>query len=167
MNPIRDPLTREQVRISELEEIYSRFGNNPRIFSWTISVMEILEPNQVWRAIGLLRILARTRALSEQELAVLSEKAEMAEHWVARLNLCQLLAVNGVPASARDDFFPFLHASFADRRQIVRAWAISALATFRHDDRFRSEIAIMLRKARRESGKAMQARLRQLKAGLV
>lgn len=163
MNPIRDSITREHVRISELEMIFSKFGTNPKLFSWVLSVLEILEPEQVWRGVGLLRILARTRSLSEQELAALAEKAELAEHWVARLNLCQLLSITGVPASVRDDFFPFLRESFADRRQIVRAWAISALLTFGQDARFRSEIAEMLRKARRESGKAMQARLRQLK----
>src|SRR4051812_39207471 len=105
MNPIRNQITQERVRIPELEKIYSQFGANPQLFSWAISALEILEPDQVWRGLGLLRMLARTRALSEGELAALAEKADMAEHWVARLNLCQLLAVTGVPLSVRDDLF--------------------------------------------------------------
>ena len=162
MNPIKDQIARERVQIAELEQIYFRFGSDPRLFSWVIPTLEELEPDCVWRGIWLLRRLAKVRAFSERELAVLASKADIAEHWTARLNLCQMLAITGVPASVRDELFPFLRESFADRRQIIRAWAISALVIFRQDERFRSEIARMLRSARRESGKAMQARLRRL-----
>lgn len=162
MNPLKDRIARERVQVSELEQLYSQFGSNPRLFSWVISALETLEPEHAWRGIWLLRRLAKMCAFSEEELAALAAKADIVEHWTARLNLCQLLAITGVPASVRDELFPFLRESFADRRQIIRAWAISALVGFRQDERFSSEISGMLRSARRESGKAMQARLRRL-----
>jgi len=154
---------RERVQIAELEPIYSRFGSDPRLFSWVISVLEVLEPEQVWRGIWLLRRLSKARAFSEQELVTLAARADIAEHWTARLNLCQLLAITGIPAPVRDELFPFLREAFVDRHQIIRAWAISAMTTFRSDERFQTEIDSMLRQARREPGKAMQARLRRLK----
>ena len=163
MNPLSDQLTRAKVQIPELTEIYLRWGANPALATWAISSLEIMEPSQVWRALWLLRQIAQTRELSEQELSALAEKGDIVEHWTARLNLCQLLAATGVPASVRDELFPFLRESFSDRRQIIRAWAISALVTFQADKRFRPEIEKMLRQAHREAGKAMQARLRRLK----
>lgn len=123
----------------------------------------MLDPDQTWRIFWLLRQLAKTRELSESELQQLSEKADATDHWIARLNLCQLFAATGVPATLREDIFPFLRESFGDHRVIVRAWAISALAHFGNDMRFRAEIGAMIRKAQKEGGKSMQARLRYVK----
>ncbi len=162
MNLLKDRIARERIRVREMEQIYAQFGSHASLFSWAAAAFEFLEPDQMWRGLWLLRRLARTRKFSESEMTILAGKADLATHWTARLYLCQLLAITGVPESARDDFFPFLRQSFADRRQIIRAWAISALVTFKEDARFRSGIAGLLRQARRENGKAMQARLRQL-----
>lgn len=164
MNPFKNEIIRERVRVGDLEEIYSRCGSNPQLFPWVISALEILEPDQMWRGLWLLRRLAKTRAFSEQELTALAERADGATNWKARLNLCQLLAITGIPAPVREVFFPFLRESFVDRRPIIRAWAISTLVTFEGDRRFQSEIAAMLLSAQRERGKAMQARLRRLRS---
>jgi len=162
VNLLKDKIARERMRIPELEALYSQTAANPRLGAWAVSSLESLEPEQTWRAIWLLRRVAKTRELSVEELGALTEKVDMAEHWIARLNLCQLFAATGVPASLREDLFPFLRESFADRRQIIRAWAISALATFQDDPCYRPEIKALLRNARKEKGKAMQARLRRL-----
>lgn len=164
MNPLTERIAQDRLRIPGLERLYSELGARAEFFSWTLSALDFLEPEQTWRAIWLVRRLAKTRELSEAELRDLSERLDAAGHWIARLNVCQLFAVTGVPPSVREEMFPFLREAFADRRVIIRAWAISALVRFGDDARYRSEIRAMLRKARSESGKSMQARLRRLKS---
>ena len=98
MNLLTERIARDQMRIPELERLYSEIGDRAEFFSWLLSAVDFLEPEQMWRAIWLVRRLAKMRELSESELQELSERSDVAGHWIARLNLCQLFAAAGVPS---------------------------------------------------------------------
>ncbi|HEY0946129.1 MAG TPA: hypothetical protein VGD81_12710 [Opitutaceae bacterium] len=156
-------LTRDAVKVAELEAIYARQGGSPGFAADAIWAMRQLDADLAWRAVWLLKRHAREHPLAEADLLRIASCADEATHWVSRLTLCQMFSDTGWPASANDTVFPFLVESFANRRVIIRAWAVSALLRLKAHPKYREQVTAILRKARADSGKAMQARLRQLK----
>ena len=124
--------------------------------------MRQLDSDVAWRAVWLLKQLARDRKLGEEELIRLATCADELPPWVSRLNLCQLFAITGCPPSAREALYSYLVESFGNQRVIIRAWAISVLIGFQADPIYRNVVAAMLREAQKDPAKSMQARLRHL-----
>ena len=165
MNNLLDLLAKESVKVAALERIYADAHAHPEFAGEAIRAMRLLDSDVSWRAVWLVKRLARDRKLSEADLVRLAACAEEMSHWAARLNLCQLFATTGCPLAARDALYPYLVACFANRRVMIRAWAISALVEFQDDPKYRKQVAAMLRQARTDPGGSMIARLRQLSAG--
>jgi len=138
-------LARESVKVAELEVIYARDGDSPRFTADAIWAMRQLDSDLAWRAVWLLKRFALEHTLTEAELIGVASCLEEMPHWASRLNLCQLLAATGCPASAREALFPYLVECFANRRPMIRAWAISVLVGFRTDERYRKRVNAMLR----------------------
>lgn len=162
MNVLFDLLVKEPVRVSDLERMYGAYAGRPEFVDEVIRAFRQLDPDIAWRAAWLLRRHARIHGLQEHELMRLIQCADEQEHWIARLNLCQLFAATGCPARARETLFPFLADCFRDRRTIVRAWALSALMAFRGEQAYARIVADMVRRARQDRAASMQARLRHL-----
>ena len=162
MSNLHGLLTSGCPNVAGLERIYAAYGQRPDFVFEAVSSMRLSDPDVAWRAIWLVRRFARDQVVPEPALARIAASVDEFSHWVARLALCQLFAETGCPSSLREAVFPFLCEAFADRRVIVRAWAISALMTFQSDPRYRSEIHALLRRARQDTGKSMQARLRRV-----
>lgn len=164
MSNLVDRLSKERVSVATLQHLYAACADAPNFSRELMSSLDVLDDDQLWRALWLLRQLAEDGRLGDAPLARLSSQADGFRHWAARLILCQLYAVVRCPPESRDAVYAFLRECFSDRRVITRAWALTALQPFRTDSRYRPEITAMLRKARQDPGKAMQARLRQLAA---
>lgn len=165
MNNLLSLLAGESVKVVAVEAIYARERDNPRLAADAIWAMRQLDAEVAWRAVWLLARLAQEQKLGETELAQIADRADEMTHWIARLTTCQLFSAMNCPASAREVLFPFLAECFVDRRVIIRAWAISALASFRQDPVYRKQVTAMCRKARKDPRKSMQARLRHLAMG--
>jgi len=165
MNNLLDLLAKESVKVAALERIYADTPEHPEFAREAIRAMRLLDSDITWRAVWLLKRLARDRKLSEADLVRLASCADEMSHWAARLNLCQLFATTGCPLAAREALYPYLVECFANRRVMLRSWAISALVEFQDDPKYRKQVAAMLRQARTDSGGSMIARLRQLAAG--
>ena len=164
MNNLLDLLAKESVKVAALERIYAETHEHPEFAAAAIRAMRQLDSDIAWRAVWLLKRLARDRKLSEADQVRLALCADELPHWASRLNLCQLFATTGCPRSGRDALYPYLVECFANRRVMIRAWAISSLAEFQDDPKYRKQVAAMVRKARMDSGGSMIARLRQLAA---
>ena len=162
MNSLRSLLGKDSVKVAQLEGIYAAHGASQSFVADVISAMRQLDADVAWRAVWLLKRHARNRKLTEGNLVQLAQCAEEMPHWAARLNLCQLFGTTGCPVAAREALYPYLIECFANRRPMIRAWAISALVGFQSDERYRQPVAAMLRKARTESAGSMIARLRRL-----
>jgi hypothetical protein len=157
-------LSKDDVDVPTLTRIYAGMENASEFLADAIRALHHLDDEQAWRALWLLRRCAEDNdnRLDEDSLIRISDRAGELRHWIARLNLCQLFAATGCPPAVRETLFPVLAACFDDRRVIVKAWAISALNTFARDPNYRDQIAGMLREAKRNPAKSMQARLRHL-----
>lgn len=162
MGPLIESLGREHLPVAALRAIHAQWRARPEFASQLISALGQLDPAVACRAVWLLRRQAAESPLRESELARIVELVDGSEHWIYRLTLCQLFAATGCPPASRDDLFPFLQRCFADRRVIIRAWALTAMLRFRDDPAYRRAIRQCERQAQRDPGKAMQARLRQL-----
>ena len=150
------------MKVAHLERIYAGHGATQGFAADAISAMRQLDANIAWRAIWLLKRLAVDRRLGDTDLVRVTQCAEEMTDWAARLNLCQLLATTGCPASAREALYPYLVECFANRRPMIRAWAISALVGFQADERYRKSVRAMLREAQADSAGSIRARLRRL-----
>lgn len=155
-------LAQDSLKVAHLERIYLAHCANPALASDAFRAMRQLDSDLAWRAVWLLKRLARDGKLGEADVTRLALCAEELPHWAARLNLCQLLAETGCPIEARETLFPYLEESFTNRRVIIRAWALSVLVGFRDDARLRPRIDGMLRQARADPNPSMKARLRHL-----
>jgi len=162
MNNLLSLLSKDDVKVAHLERIYAAHGANHGFAGDAISAMRQLDSDLAWRAIWLLKRLAGDCRLSVAELDRLTQWAEEMTHWAARLNLCQLFATTGCPESTREVMFPYLVECFANRRPMIRAWAISVLVGFQTEVRYRKPVQAMLRQARADSAASIQARLRRL-----
>jgi hypothetical protein len=162
MNHLLLLLAQDSIKIAHLERIYLAHRENPTLASDAISAMRQLDSDLAWRAVWILKQLARDGKLSAADLTRLAQCAEEATHWAARLNLCQLFSQTGCPVEMRETLFPYLEESFANRRVIIRAWALSTLVGFRDDKKMRPRIDAMLREARADPNASMKARLRHL-----
>jgi hypothetical protein len=163
MSDLVSMLAAESVSVAELERIHLVFRDGPTFEADAIFAMRQLDSGLAWRAATLLRRLAQDGRLGDDSLVRIAESADEVTHWIARLNLCQLFSVAGCPRSARESLFPFLEAACAEKRVLVRAWAVSAYATFADDPRYRRGVLEMIRKAKKERAKAMMARLRHIR----
>ncbi|HEY5551481.1 MAG TPA: hypothetical protein VIK52_06320 [Opitutaceae bacterium] len=134
----------------------------PGFFAEVATALELLDGDASWRAVWFLRQAADECLLSEADIKKVPRNVEASRHWAARLLLCQIFAQVECPESERETVFEFLVKCFADRRVIIRAWALSAMWPLRRDPRFRNEVQRCMRAARKDPGKAMQARLRHL-----
>ena len=162
MSTLLHILSKDALRVSELEEVLRTFRSSRGLIVDTVSAIRRLEPEFAYRAVWLLRRLAQESLLEAKTLRRIAEAAEETTHWLTRLCLCQLFSDTGCPREIRECVFPFLVECFADKRVLIRAWAISALATFGADARYRMEFEAMLAQAKRDTSKAMKARLRHL-----
>lgn len=162
MNPLVEQLAKESLSVAALASHYKSWRSNERLVDQALAVVDQLEPKAVTRALWIVHKSGNDFGLNGGQLKRLSEIADSADHWVARLLLCQIFATHVCPAGSREDVFPFLEKCFADRRVIIRAWAISALYPFRTDPIYKHEICMMLKIARKDQRKSMQARLRRL-----
>lgn len=162
MNNLLSLLAKDSASVAVLEAIYAGERDHPEFAIDAIWALRQLDADSAWRAVWLLMRLAQEQRLSETELTRIAECAEEQTQWISRLAICQLFSAMRCPVSARETLFPFLADCFADRRVIVRAWAISALASFREDPAYRSQVIAMFRQARSDPRKSMQARLRHL-----
>jgi hypothetical protein len=156
------PLTSEQrVSVGTLEIIYAAQGRREEFVRDVFRLFDLLDRDDLWRPLWLLRACARDNRIHANHLTQLAGHLDEFTHWISRLTLCQLLAHTGCPAALRDDVYPVLADCFSDRRVIIRAWALSALMHF-DEPRFQKPVATMLRAAHKDPAKAMQARLRNL-----
>lgn len=162
MNPYLSALSKDRCRVSHLADIYAHVTDPRKFQDYCISSLQQIEPEHVWRPIWILRRAHADMPLSEADLARIVDAIDEPSHWAARLCVCQLFADTGCPESLRDAFFPYLAHAFADRRPIIRAWALSALWTFHADPRFKRAIRRMWKAAHSDRAKSMQARLRRL-----
>lgn len=162
MNNLLDLLTKESVKVAALERIYANHHEDPEFASGAISAMRQLDTDIAWRAAWLLKRHALDRKLSEADLERLALCAEEMTHWASRLVLCQLFAVTGCPSSVRDAVYPYFVECFANRRPMIRAWAISVLSEFQDDPKYRKRVAAMLLAAKADPAGSVIARLRRL-----
>lgn len=166
MSPLLEYLARERVTAAALESVYGQSGARPEFVPGLIAVLGQLDPNVAYRAVCLLRRAAAESPLREDDWRRIAELVDGSEHWLYRLTMCQLFAEAACPPALREQVFPFLQRCFADRRVIVRAWALTAMARFRDDPAYRQEIQRLWRTAKRDPRKSMQARLRRIKGSL-
>ena len=162
MNNLLSLLGKDSVKVAHLEGVYVAYSSSPSFGADVISAMRQLDPEVAWRAVWLMKRHARNRKLTEGELVRLAQCAEEMPHWAARLNLCQLFGTTGCPEPAHEALYPYLVDCFANRRPMIRAWAISVLVEFQAEEKYRKPVAAMLRAARAETAGSMRARLRHL-----
>lgn len=162
-HPWQGTIESEHTTVATLRRLYAQNRAARGFLSEVATLLEVLDEDAAWRAVWILKTAAEDDLLGVREIETVARNIEVSRHWAARLLLCQLFAQVECPESERENFVGFLLKCFEDRRGIVRAWALSAMWRFRRDPRFRSEIQRCLRAARKDPGKAMQARLRQLK----
>lgn len=168
MSTLLAHLGREHCPVAELSQLLARHSGRREFASELIAVLPQLDPETTHRAAWLLRQLAADHPLDERDLARIAEQTDASDHWLFRLTYCQFWAETACPPPLRDQVFPYLQLCAADRRVIVRAWALSAMLHFQSDRAYRKQVRVSLRTAQRDPSKAMQARLRQLAAkGLV
>lgn len=163
MSSLGTLLASDALDVAALERLYAAYREAPDFAADAIRAMRVLDESDAWRAVWLLHRRARDGGLAAAEVSRVIGCADEVTHWIARLNLCQLLATTGCPPEARAAAFSFLSDCFADRRVVVRAWAVSALARFKNDPAFAEPVAAMLRQAKADRRKSMQARLRHLR----
>ena len=153
----------EGTTVSALRRLHAGNRATPGFFAEVAALLDVLDEDAAWRAVWFLKSAAEDGMLGAREIETVAGNVEVSRHWAARLLLCQLFARVECLESERENVFEFLLKCFTDRRVIVRAWALSAMWRFRRDPRFGIEIQRCLRAARKDPGKAMQARLRQLR----
>lgn len=162
MNNLLNLLGKDAIKVAQLERIYDAHSANQNLAAEAIRAMQQLDSDVAWRAVWLLKGLAREHRLGEADLVRLAQCAEEMPHWAARLNLCQLFATTGCPASVRETLYPYLVDCFANRRPMIRAWAIAALVEFQSDEEYRKPVRAMLRQAQADPAGSIQARLRRM-----
>lgn len=162
MNSLLLLLARDSTNVAQLERIYAASRRLPGFAGAVIGAMRQLDSDCAWRAVWLLKRLARDGEFGETDLCRLAACADELTDWAARLNLCQLFALTGCPRGARDELFPYFVECFRNSRVMIRAWAITVLFEFKDDPKYAAEVAAMLREARADSGSSMKARLRHL-----
>jgi hypothetical protein len=162
MSALLQHLTRAHLPASALRSLYAQFHTSPTFIPDLISALDHLDPDLTHRALSLLTQAARTSPLSLEHLARIADRLDASDHWLHRLTACQLLAAAPLPLELAEDVFPFLQRAFTDHRVIIRAWALTAMLSFRDHPRFRPDVLAALRVARRDPAKSMQARLRQI-----
>ncbi len=155
-------LARDDVTVPALRRIYDAYGAQAGFAAELISAARLLDAEIAWRAYWLLSHCAREHRLTDAELRRIAGIADEATHWISRARLCQLFAATGCPPEARAQLFPFLQRCCDDRLIVLRAWALSALYQFRDDPDYAAEIRGLVKNAKLDPGKAMQARLRRL-----
>ncbi len=159
MNALEDILLSSETKVNDLERLYSVDRHRQGFLEQAVKLTEVMEEEQAWRALWLLRRAAEDGALPQRDLIRVVENLGLTRHWTWRLVACQLLAAVDCPRAERDSVADFLSECFEDRRVIVRAWALSALCRgWSEDERTKRCMAA----ARRDPAKAMQARLRHL-----
>ena len=163
MNSLVDLIGRDGLKVADLERIYAASRDSRRLVADAISAIRHLDADIAWHAVWILKRSGCDGKLSSDDLVRLASNAEELAHWASRLNLCQLFAATGCPEEARDDLFPYLVECFANRRPMLRAWAISVLVGFEGNPGFQKTIDACLREARADPSGSIQARLRQLK----
>lgn len=160
MNALLSLLAQDSIKVAQLERIYAAHCLAPGLPADAMTAMRLLDSDLAWRAVWILKQLARERKLTEPHLIQLARCAGEMRHWASRLNLCQLFSMTGCPAAAREELYPYLVECFANRRVMIRAWAISAMIGFQADLAYRKPVAAMLRQAQADPGSSMKARLR-------
>jgi hypothetical protein len=165
MSDLSGILGRDSAKVSDLARIFADRGGEDGFVEDTIRALSLLDAEVAWRAVWLLKELAREGRLTSANVSAIAEQAEAATHWSARLNLCQLFAITGCPAAARDTLFPFLTDCLENRRPMIRAWALTVLAGFTNERRFRKPVDAALRRARADSAASVRARLRRMGEG--
>lgn len=151
------------MKVADLERLYASGGSTRDLVESALHALRHLDPDLAWRAVWILRRAAADGHVNADVAARVATCAEEFTHWAARLTLCQLFAVRGCPVPAQDSLFPYLVECFADRRPIVRAWALSAMLSLEGNPEFQSEIDACLAQARLDPTPSVQARLRRLK----
>lgn len=162
MSVLLAELSRDHVPVIALKRLYERHHASPSLVSDLLAAIDHLDADLAHRAVWLLRRCVESGRFDTDDLARLIDHLDASDHWIYRLTLCQLLSAVALPENLRDQTFPFLERSFTDRRVIVRAWALTAMTRFISDRRFSAVIKTMLRAARRDPQKSMQARLRAI-----
>lgn len=162
MNNLLLLLGKDAIKVAQLERIYAANSANQDFAADAIRAMQQLDSEVAWRAVWLLKRLAQEHRLGETDLVRLAQRAEEMTHWAARLNLCQLFATTGCPASVREALYPYLVDCFANQRPMIRAWAIAALVEFQSIEEYRTPIRAMLRQAQADPAGSIQARLRRM-----
>ncbi len=163
MSQLEALLNRRQIRVRELEAIYAQGAADPGFVDQAITAARHLDPAPAGHAVWLLSRAGRAGRVNAAHLRRLAASADELTSWVSRLCLSQLLAVTGCPPDLRRSFHPFLTDCTTDRRPIVRAWALSALATYADDPEYAAEISTLLRQAAKDPAPSMRARLKHLK----
>jgi hypothetical protein len=162
MSALLHVLSKDDVNVQALERVYRAYGSSPEFLDDALSAMRQLDIELAWRALWLLNRAGRDRALPEATLAKVAAYVDELAGWAARLCACQLFAAHPCPYASRETLFPFLSECFADRRVILRAWALSALRHFCDDAKFARHYSVMLSHARDDPAASMKARLRHL-----
>src|SRR5271166_4420563 len=162
MSDLYSLLTKEPVNVVTLNRIYSGCRGDPAFASDAMFAMRNLDNDLAWRAAWLLRRLGQEQRLSDEVLIRIAASADEMANWIARLNLCQLFSLRGCPKLGRESLFPFLVECFSDKRAMLRACAISALASFADDTNYRREVLRLIRRAHNDSASSVRARLRHI-----
>jgi hypothetical protein len=162
VHPWQGVIESGETKVATLRELYARNREVSGFLAEVAGLLETLDEVAACSALWILKTAAEDGVLGDREVAVVARSVGASRHWAWRLLLCQLFARVDCPESERENVFEFLVKCFVDRRVITRAWALSAMWRFRGDPRFRTEVNRCIRSARKDPGKAMQARLRHL-----
>lgn len=151
--------------VARLEVIYRREAGRKNLSrdlaEAVASGSPVLERSGAWL---LRRLVDETGPLPPAEWELVVDGLAGMRSWVARLELCQLLA--GHPElsdAAPEAIAEFSRACAADPKPFVRAWGVTAFhALGKRHGAYRAEAKRWLAKARKDPAKSVQARLRQL-----
>ena len=151
--------------VAWLERIYRREAGRKN-FSHDLaeavaSGSPALERGGAWM---LRRLVAEKGSLSATDWELVVDGLEGVRSWLARLELCQLLAGHPEMTDAAPEAVAvFLRECAAGTNVFVRAWGVTAFHSLGKRHRaYRAEAKRSVAKARKDPAKSVQARLRHL-----
>lgn len=156
-----------RLTVAQLRRIFARESGGPNfsplLAEAVASGAPQLERNGAW-LLG--RFVDKEGGIAAKDWEVVLDGLAGVKDWVARLELCQILARHpALLAAAPDVVAHYLRDCVRDPKPFVRAWAYAAWhALGKTHAAYRAEARRVLAAARRDPPKSVQARLRQLAA---
>ena len=154
-----------RMTVARLEECYRRhclrknFSNE--VAEAVASGSPALERSGAWL---LVRLVRERGGIPVADWEIVVNGLDGVRAWMARLQLCQLVAAHpALSDAAPGAIAEFVRSCAADPKPFVRAWGFTAFqALGRRHTEYRAEARRWLAKGRKDAAKSVQARLRQL-----